>query len=73
MSIVGLVAALTIRSINDGDKNVVSIKLEYQELYSYPVGTTVLSQLICAPVKMCLISTPATYYEICPIKVSTRL
>jgi hypothetical protein len=40
MSIVGLVAAFTIRSIYDGDNNIVSISEKYQELYSYPVGTT---------------------------------
>jgi len=36
MSIVGLVAAITIRSINDGDKNVVSIKLEVSGVILLP-------------------------------------
>jgi hypothetical protein len=38
MSIVGLVAAITIRSINDGDKNVVSIKLELLGVILLPRG-----------------------------------
>ena len=36
MSIVGLVAAITIRSIYDGDKNVVSIKLEVSGVILLP-------------------------------------
>jgi len=36
MSIVGLVEAITIRSINDGDNNVVSIKLEVSGVILLP-------------------------------------
>jgi len=38
MSIVGLVAAVTIRSFNDGDNNIVSIKLELSGVTFLPRG-----------------------------------
>jgi hypothetical protein len=38
MSIVRLVAAITIRSINDGDNNIVSIKLELSGVIFLPHG-----------------------------------
>jgi hypothetical protein len=67
MPIVGLVAAITIRQISDGDNNIVSIKLELSGVIFLPRGhySTLQRMMLLISVSIRLVTSSAIISKSC--------